>query len=58
MTIYVHFHIATGKAAVRLHNVTRVEDNGPDSVKVKNTFTDETKVFVNVSHVALKPDTE
>jgi hypothetical protein len=56
MTVYVHFHIATGKQSVRLHNVAAVVDHGTDAIRVDMIFADDAKYYTEVSHVALTPE--
>lgn len=57
MTIYVHFNIRTGRTSERLHNVASVQHEGLDSVKVTMLFSDAVRLFTEVSHVAVKPQT-
>jgi hypothetical protein len=58
MTIYVHFNIRAAKTAVKIHNVDRVVQNGEGSIRVYFMFSDECRVFTDVSHVALTPELE
>ena len=57
MTIYIHFGDNTRTLnPIRLHNVSSVEDDGVFAVRVKMQFSDDTKRFEGVSHVAVQTD--
>lgn len=60
MTAYIHFHIRAGQilVPVRLFNVSSVEDNGLESVRIKMLFSNNIHVYTGVSHVAIQTEKE
>lgn len=54
MTIYIHFR--GPRAAVKLYNVSTVEDDGPRRIKTTSIFSDEAGHFEDVRSVAIQPE--